>query len=318
VRGADISVVLPAHGRAPFLRAAIGSILAEGCLELLVIDDRLGSEERALLSAIDDARLRVVPCAGVGLVAALNTGMAEARGELIARMDADDVSLPLRLGLQQQQLESHPELVAIGGQLRVIDETDRTVGVRRYPTDAHRVRRMLQQRNALAHPAAMYRRDAARRAGGYRSGFPGAEDYDLWLRMLELGDISNLDADVLAYRVHAGQITSQASATVAESTYLAQWSARERKHGRPGTDLPWEAGAPEAPTSLRMRVVRWRIRTAARMYSKARAATALRQWPTAVACGAAWAILRPRYSLGLALSLPRWLAVATGVRPTHE
>jgi glycosyltransferase involved in cell wall biosynthesis len=318
--GADVSVVLPAHGRAPFLQAAVESILGSGEVlrELLIVDDRLDDAGRGLLDGIEDDRLRVVPCAGVGLVDALNTGLAQAGGEFIARMDADDISLPGRIEQQRLHLVEHRECVAVGGQLQVIDEAGRVIGERHYPTDPHDVRRMLRLRNALAHPAAMFRREAALQAGGYRHQFPGAEDYDLWLRMLELGDIANLATDVLAYRVHGAQITSTASVTVAESTYLAQWSARERRHGRPGMPLPWDPSDAIGPSSARLRLTRGRIALAARLYSRARAAAGSRTWRTAILCGLGWVLLRPRYSLAQALSLRPWLAVATRVRSPHQ
>lgn len=316
----DVSVVLPVHGSAPYLNAAIASILQEdnGLLELIVIDDRLDDDGHAALAGIADDRLRIVRCEGAGLVAALNTGLAAARGTYVARMDADDVSVPGRLAMQRRYLLEHSETVVVGGQLIVIDEHGNEVGARRYPLERRAIRRMLRHRNVLAHPAVMFRRDTALRAGGYRTEFRGAEDYDLWLRMAESGDLANLPEVVLRYRVHGGQVTAAASVVVAESTYLAQWSAKQRAHGSPNLPLPWLPGGQGTELSVAVRARRWRVVTAASQFVRVRTALARRRYDLAVIAGLIWMPLRPRYTVVQAVQIGGWLRVALRPRDSKQ
>lgn len=315
----DISVVLPAHGAAPFLAEAVASVLYadSGILELLVVDDRLDPAAAEALGDVDDSRLRVVQCAGVGLVAALNTGLREARGSLVARMDADDVSLPDRFVLQGNYLRHNEHVLAVGGQLVVIDEYGAEVGVRRYPVQPEAIVRQLAHRNVLAHPAVMFDRAAVLAVGGYREEFVAAEDYELWLRLSERGSLANVDVPVLKYRVHSGQVTSSSGVTVAESTYLAQWSARQRRSGRNDLPLPWEPGrAVSLPWSV-ARLVRRRVVAAARAYAALRQALAAGSSVRAICLACAWVLLRPRYSLSLLSNLRDWLRVSQRTGSSH-
>ncbi len=312
----DVTVLLPAHGDSTYLLPAITSILNDAAvlLELLVVDDRLDARGRAALATLDDSRLRVIPCEGEGLVAALNTGLQEARGALIARMDADDLSLPGRLEVQRQFLESDPSVVAVGGQVRVIDAAGTEIGVRRYPITQSTVTAMLRHRNALAHPAVMFRRDVAKAVGGYRSDFKGAEDYDLWLRMAERGALANVPDDVLLYRMHGGQVTAAATVTVAESTYLAQWCRRQRSAGRADQPLPWTPGQLVPPSVLAVRLSRARVRTAATLFSRARITLANGAKFTAAMNALVWVFLRPRYAFSQLGSFRTWLGVISRSR----
>ena len=99
------------------------------------------------------------------LVEQLNTGLEQCRGALVARMDADDVSLPDRLALQVDFLQRHPEIDVLGGQLEAIDEAGRRIGARRYPLWHDQIVAAMQRYNPLAHPAIMFGRDVVRAAG---------------------------------------------------------------------------------------------------------------------------------------------------------
>src|SRR3954468_16236127 len=120
-----VSVVLPVRDGAAFVADAVNSILVQTLrdFELLVIDDGSPDATPAILAqlAASDARLRVVTQSGLGLVAALNRGLSEARSRYVARMDADDLAAPERLASQCARLEMHPDVAALGSACRVID-----------------------------------------------------------------------------------------------------------------------------------------------------------------------------------------------------
>jgi hypothetical protein len=120
-------------------------------------------------------------------------------------MDADDISLPDRIGKQVSYLDSRPEIAMIGTQVEFLvgDKTQRGL---RAPIDHDRIlARLFQGQAGLCHPSVMFRRKAAIECGGYPIGVIG-EDIDFFLRMCEEGHVANLDEVLLKYRLHTSQL----------------------------------------------------------------------------------------------------------------
>jgi glycosyltransferase involved in cell wall biosynthesis len=202
-----ISVVLPVRDGERWLREAIDSVLAQtyGDLELVVVDD--GSVDRTpeILGGVDDARLHVVRQDAAGLVPALERGIAEARGDVIARMDADDVSLPNRLERQHARLDDGVGLVGCG--VEAIDEAGRVLSSHVPPPGDAALRRRLLLRNPFAHGSVILRREALERAGGYRPDYGANEDYDLWRRIAREWRLAAVPEVLYRYREHGGAVT---------------------------------------------------------------------------------------------------------------
>jgi hypothetical protein len=157
-----------------------------------------------------------------GQNASLNEGLRLARAPLVARMDADDVALPRRLDLQIRHLWTHPECVVVGGQWECIDEQSLPLYHRaRRTSHAEIVAQHLRGACELAHPAVMFRRDAVLSVGGYDDGYGSAADFDLWLRLSEIGELHNLPEVVLKYRMHYRQMSSRHRVTQGRLTRLA-------------------------------------------------------------------------------------------------
>jgi hypothetical protein len=132
-----------------------------------------------------------------------------ARGKYIARMDADDVSLPERFAKQVEFLENHPETVIVGTAIELIDGRGRRL--LRPPaktSDEVLQRELLEGNSGISHPTAMLRREAMVAAGGYDPETFPAEDLDLWLRLAEVGKLANLPDALVRYRVHSNSISS--------------------------------------------------------------------------------------------------------------
>ncbi len=222
-----VSVLLPVYNAGAALARAVGSSLDQRGveLELVIVDDGSTDGSRALLEifARRDKRVRLLFESHCGLVGALNRGLAECRGEYVARMDADDAMLPGRLARQVEMLEERLDLAGVGCLVRVEPEGELTDGARRYiewnnslvtPED---IRREIFIESPLVHPTVTLRRkvltalgeptgsdqqepvgyasnaalddrsmnitDARQRSNAWRR-FDGPEDYDLWLRLI--------------------------------------------------------------------------------------------------------------------------------------
>ena len=178
-----LSVVMPVHNAAPYLDAAIGSVLNQTYrdFEFVILDDGStdGSTEKLREWAAKDERIRLHRLeSNSGPAESSNLVVRRARGELIARMDADDVSLPDRLEQQVELLKRRPEVGLVGTLCDVIDKDGRIVRTR----DLWR----LTRRSWFApfpHGSIMYRRELFNLAGGYRPQCVYWEDQDMFLRM---------------------------------------------------------------------------------------------------------------------------------------
>jgi len=238
-----LSVVMPVRNGARWLGEAIDSVVQQTLseLELLVIDDGSTDETPQILSAWSrrDSRIRVLRQHDRGLVAALNYGLAEARGQFLARLDADDRAVPERLERQIRVLESAPSIGLLGSWAQRIDEHGRPRGSLRPETNSEKLADILTHANPFVHSTIMLRTEIARGLGGYRTAFEAAEDYDLWLRMSEVTLLANVAEPLVQYRRHGANVTTRKAIRQSFSVRLAQRAAsiRRRTGCDPATDL---------------------------------------------------------------------------------
>lgn len=202
-----VSVVMATYNEPEaFIGASIRSILAQTCakLELLILDDSTREETiRVIDEAGKDPRVRIIRGKQrKGFVRSLNEGLEASKGMFIARMDGDDVSLPDRLEKQVEYLQGHPEVMALGGQLDIINEKGEVTSHRKYPLKGASLYFFSCFRSPLAHPSVMMRRDVVDAGMRYDEALPMSEDLDLWLRMMNRSmKIENLPDTLLQYRV---------------------------------------------------------------------------------------------------------------------
>ncbi len=192
-----ISVILPVYNGEKTIAQAVESILNQSFrdFELIIINDGSTDDTPKILSRFTDPRIRVLHQENRGLVASLNRGILESRGKYIARMDADDISLPDRFRKQWDFLEQHPTVAVVGGSTQVVYR-DGTTSVRHYPRDTAAIKKNIARICPMPHPLVMIRREVFDRVGLYDSTKVGAnllEDHDLWVRVLAAGyDMANL------------------------------------------------------------------------------------------------------------------------------
>jgi glycosyltransferase involved in cell wall biosynthesis len=212
-----VSILLPVRDAGVYLKSCLRSIerqtLAD--FEVVAVDDgsRDGSGETLRAQTQRDARFRVVPGPTTGLVAALNVGLAACRGELVARLDADDAMTSQRLELQTEMFRQEPTLEVVSSRVRSIPRARIAEGFRRYDIwlnsllthdDIWRERFV---ESPVAHPSVMVRRSSLEAVGGYRD-MGWAEDYDLWLRLLARGArFAKVDRVLHLWRDHPGRLT---------------------------------------------------------------------------------------------------------------
>lgn len=209
-----VSVVMPARNAEQYVAEAVESILTQDWqdFEFLVFDDGSTDSTLPILRsyARRDPRVRVTSGPHRGYVSWLNTGVRMARGELIARMDADDVSLPQRFSHQVEFLTAHRDCVAVGSFHTMIDPVGRPLGHVRYDTDASTITARLRNGalNVICHPAAMMRRSALTAVGGYREEYESVEDFALWLDLAERGSLANIPEFLFKYRQHHTSVSA--------------------------------------------------------------------------------------------------------------
>ncbi|TVP78941.1 MAG: glycosyltransferase [Puniceicoccaceae bacterium] len=231
----SISVILPVYNAAAYVEIALASILGQSFsdFECIVINDGStdGSTEILDRIAASDNRVRLVHRSNQGYSRCLNQALGMVRAPLLARMDADDESLPHRFALQVAFLAAHPEVVAVSGQWIRIDPVGRVLSEEKYLPVEHDaiIDELFKGFGVLPHPGVMMRADAVRQVGGYRVEFEPAEDLDLWLRLSDLGRLANLDEHIIRYRLHSGATSSARREEQRESARRAVVEAYVRR-----------------------------------------------------------------------------------------
>lgn len=208
-----VTVLMPVYNGERFLRDAIGSILNQTFTdyEFLIIND--GSTDRSvdIIKSYSDKRIKLIENdKNRGLIATLNKGIELARGEYLARMDCDDISLPERFAVQVDFMDNHPAIAVCGAWCKLIGIHEGDIW--RYPSDPDKIRCMLLFESVLVHPSVMMRRELMSSQGlFYSPSFPHAEDYELWVRTSRTCQLANIEKILLLYRTHPDQVGTRHS-----------------------------------------------------------------------------------------------------------
>jgi hypothetical protein len=211
-RAPRVSVVMAVHDGEQYVGAAIDSILAQqlGDLELIVVDDGSTDRSAEIVRERRDPRVRVITNdRNLGLAPSLNLGLAEARGEFIARLDADDVAMPQRLARQVAFMDANPSVALLGSWYTEM-AADGTPGAQvKLPTRHWELRWHMCLYCPFAHSAVLWRRAlVAERIGQYDERLAYSMDYDLWRRIAERLEVANLAESLLLLRAHEQSMTA--------------------------------------------------------------------------------------------------------------
>jgi glycosyltransferase involved in cell wall biosynthesis len=242
--------VMPVRDGARFVAEAVESVLAQsyGDFEFLIYDDGSKDETPRIVEAIAarDARITLFRGNAEGLAVWLREGVRRARGELVARMDADDVAHAERFARQVAYFDAHPDVIAIGTDVSIVDPERRTIRRHEVPREHAEIDAQLLNGNgnAMMHPSLMFRREALLAAGNYRTDYPWAEDLELFLRLAERGRLANLAEPLLDYRKHPGSVNVTRSAEQRRTVERILREVRARRGLPAGFTLK-----PPAPTA---------------------------------------------------------------------
>ncbi|MDB5301363.1 MAG: glycosyl transferase family 2, partial [Phycisphaerales bacterium] len=244
-----VSIVIGAYNAQRYLAQTLDTLLAQTLrdFELIVVDD--GSEDATprILEEYKkkDPRVRPLRIAHGGIVDAANAGVEAARSELIARADSDDLYLPQRLEKQVEYLATHPQVVAVGSRMMVIEPYGSPVRISDHKLTHEEIEADLLKGVgwAMPQPVAMLRKSVAVKVGGYRNKYPWSEDLDLFLRMAEVGRLANLPDVLVKYRHHPGSTNwSKNKIQLANKPHMLR-EAYERRGKQPPEGMifstPW-------------------------------------------------------------------------------
>jgi glycosyltransferase involved in cell wall biosynthesis len=249
-----ISVVMGVFNGASTLAATLDSILgqAEGDFECIVVDDGSTDATATILAeyAARDPRVRVIRQANAGLTRVLITGCAAARGTYIARHDAGDLSDPRRFELQRRALDADPAVVFVSSATQYAGPELEPLWITR-PTGA-----ALEPAHVLDlalpgaltdgpthHGSVMFRRAAYERAGGYRAAFYYGQDFDLWLRLAEIGKFQGIDEVLYTARITPDSISGSARSRQDDLGRLSRAALDARQRGEPEVGILERAAA---------------------------------------------------------------------------
>jgi glycosyltransferase involved in cell wall biosynthesis len=234
-----VSIVMPAYNDLRFLDAAVGSVLRQTFtdFELIIVDDGNRRDGVFARQAERDVRIHVIASrANEGDPAAANRAIAVSRGDIIARLDADDVALPGLVAAQVAALDADPALGIVGAGFAVIDEQDRLKQSHRRPESDFEIRWTCLFANPFVHSTVAFRRSCFDAAGGYDRAWRVSSDYEFWFRLLEHSRGANIQQELLYYRENSRGLTA---------THLDGWHERNdplRQRAWERLGVPYDSG----------------------------------------------------------------------------
>lgn len=201
-----ISVIMSVYNGEKYLREAIGSILNQTFtdFEFIIVNDGSTDNSLEIIQSYDDERIKIINNeTNIGLTKSLNKALKQARGECIARQDADDVSLPNRFEEQMKYFEWHPETVVLGTSKYVINEDGKILRKEIASSNPHK---NLFEGNAFTHGSVMFKKEVVEELGYYNELFRYSQDYEFWLRIAKHYKVSNLTQPLYKLRSHEENI----------------------------------------------------------------------------------------------------------------
>lgn len=203
-----VSIILPVYNAGNFLRDSIESLLNQTYknTEIIIVDDHSTDNSYSILKEYAKKNKKIKLFRNkknLGVSETVKRAINETQGDYLARMDADDISLPDRISLQVEYLEAHKRTVAIGGQCYTINAENQIIGRKTFPTEFKDIYKYIFRFIPVQQPTLMI---AKKRLPDnfvyYVDGMNTAEEVELFFKLFTHGKVENLDEPVLLYRIH--------------------------------------------------------------------------------------------------------------------
>lgn len=202
----DVSIILPVLNGADCIEQAVESIINQSykLWELLIIDDGSTDGTPLILEEVKrkDDRIRIITNPGhQGIIYSLNNGWKQSKGDLIARMDADDICDHNRIKEQVEYMNSHPEIAVLGTAASIVYGNNENGRVLMMPETHEQIVSQIYRKSPFIHSSVMMRKDFLRKMGGYvlSTAFKNLEDWDLWIRGHKIFKFHNLQKVLIKY-----------------------------------------------------------------------------------------------------------------------
>ena len=207
-----VSIIMSVFNGEKYLESAVNSILRQSFLdfEFIIINDGSTDNTEKILKRFTDKRLKIINNkTNIGLTASLNKAIKQARGEFIARMDADDISLPFRLEYQVKFLEENPDIALVGSSYYICDEKNKIQSIVEVLTEPEKLKQELKKQNWFGHGTVMFRKNIIDNIGAYDESYKYAQDYELWLRIANKFKVANIKEPLYIWRRTKENISSK-------------------------------------------------------------------------------------------------------------
>lgn len=206
-----ISVIMPVYNAEKYLKEAIDSILNQTFedFEFLILNDGSNDSTIDIINNYTDARIIVLhEPQNRGIVYQLNKGLAVSKGNYVARMDADDISVATRFELQLNFLSNNPDYAMVGSSVYLINENSEEIGTHEYKSKNEELQASLFFGNTFAHSTILAHKPIINKYL-YNNDYIYAEDYFLWSKIAAEYKISNIKQPLLYYRIHNNSISAK-------------------------------------------------------------------------------------------------------------
>lgn len=211
-----------------YVMQSIDSILKQSFndFEFIIINDSSTDSTLKILEKIKDKRVILINNKKkLGLTKSLNIGLKKARGEIIGRMDADDISIKNRFLHQINYLKKYQDVGVLGSWVKVIDDKNKVTGEIKFPRTDKEIKDIIFKFNPIRHSSVFFRKMLIDKYGIYDEKLDGAEDYDLWLRYSRQVKLTNLSKYLLKYRIHRARVSDKEEKKVLKSAIFARVKA---------------------------------------------------------------------------------------------
>lgn len=220
-----ISVIMSVYNGMPYLKEAVKSILDQTYknFEFVIVNDASIDETWKYLKTLRDKRIKLIKNSkNLGLALSLNKALKQSFGDYIARMDADDISLPQRLATQLKFMQKNPTVDICGTWTKLIDENDNIIGKVHKAAKDKDIKKMNKYITGVVHPTWLVKKKVFEKLKGYDSRFDMVEDFDFLLRA-EKFKMANIKKELLLWRSTTNRRSQKNIQEMYRKNFTVKW-----------------------------------------------------------------------------------------------